>query len=70
MKNYSKISQAIGWNKAKSLIDNGTLQIIGSNYSQINNQGEFTLSENGKKLFKRRHTASKSMYDLIAYEKN
>ena len=62
MENYTSIE----WKEAKTLIDNGTLQIIGSNYSQINNQGEFSLSENGEKLFKRRHTSSKSTYDLIA----
>ena len=58
--------QGINWKDAKALIDNKVLQIIGSNYHQINNQGEFALSENGEKLFKRRHTAAKAMYDLIA----
>jgi len=58
--------KGINWKDAKALIDNKALQIIGSNYHQINNQGEFTLSENGEKLFKRRHTAPKAIYDLIA----
>lgn len=50
----------------KSLIDAGTLKVIGGNAGQINNQGEFTISKDGNKIYKRRHTARKAMYDLIA----
>lgn len=57
---------SVNWKDAKEMIDNGELVIIGSNYSQINNQGEYTLSADGKKMYKRRHTASKVIFDLIA----
>lgn len=56
----------INWKEAKKLIESNQFKIIGSNLSQINNQGEYTLSEDGKRLYKRRHTAAKAIYDLIA----
>lgn len=57
---------SINWKKAKNLIDTNQLTVIGGNYSQINNQGEFTISTDGSKLYKRRHTAFKAIFDLIA----
>ena len=56
----------IDWKEGKQMVESGELQIIGSNFSQINNQGEFTLNEEKTKLYKRRHTAVKAHYDLIA----
>lgn len=56
----------IDWKEAKSLVESGQFQIIGSNLGQINNQGEFTINKEGTKLYKRRHTASRAIYDLIA----
>jgi hypothetical protein len=57
---------AITWKDAKALVESGKLKAIGSNLSQINNQGEFTITADQKKLYKRRHTASKVIFDLIA----
>lgn len=57
---------SINWKEAKALVESGKLKAIGSNLSQINNQGEYTISADQKKLYKRRHTASKAMFDLIA----
>lgn len=56
----------IDYKEAKQMVVSGELQIIGSNLGQINNQGEFTLNKEKTKLYKRRHTAVKAMYDLIA----
>jgi hypothetical protein len=56
----------ISWKEAKQMVESGELQIIGSNLGQINNQGEFTLNREKTKLYKRRHTAAKAHYDLIA----
>ena len=60
---------AINWKDAKALVETGKLKIIGSNIGQINNQGEFTITADQKKLYKRRHTASKVIFDLIAKAK-
>lgn len=57
---------SINWKDAKELIVSGKMKAIGSSLGQINNQGEYTLSEDGQRLYKRRHTAAKAMYDLIA----
>lgn len=57
---------SITWRKALELVNSGELKIIGSNLHQINNQGEFTMSKDGKSLYKRRHSANKAIYDLIA----
>lgn len=57
---------SINWKEAKELVASGKLNIIGNNLGQINNQGEFTLSIDGKRLYKRRHTAAIAHYDLIA----
>lgn len=59
-------TQKIDWKKAKQMVVSGELKIIGSNLHQINNQREFTINEEKTKLYKRRHTAVKSHYDLIA----
>jgi len=56
----------INWKEAKEIVESGKLQIIGSNFGQINNQGEFTISIDGLRLYKRRHSARKAIYDLIA----
>jgi len=60
---------AIDWKEAKRLVESGKLKAIGSNLSQINNQGEYTISADSKKLYKRRHTASTVIFDLIAKDK-
>lgn len=57
---------AINWKDAKALVESKKLKIIGSNLSQINNQGEYTITADQKKLYKRRHSASKVIFDLIA----
>lgn len=57
---------AITWKDAKALVESKKLKIIGSNLSQINNQGEYTITADQKKLYKRRHSASKVIFDLIA----
>lgn len=57
---------SINWKEAKALVESGKLKAIGSNLSQINNQGEYTISADQKNLYKRRHTASKVVFDLIA----
>jgi len=57
---------SINYKEAKQLVESGRLKIIGSNLAQINNQGEYTISADSKKLYKRRHTASKVIFDLIA----
>ena len=57
---------SINWKEAKSLVESGKLKAIGSNLSQINNQGEYTISTDQKNLYKRRHTSSKVIFDLIA----
>lgn len=64
MKNSEFLS--IDWKLAKELVESGQLNAIGSNIHQINNQGEFTINVEKTKLYKRRHTAKKSIYDLIA----
>jgi hypothetical protein len=64
MKNSETFS--IDWKKALALIESGKLKPIGSNLSQINNQGEYYISKDETKLYKRRHTAGKSINDLIA----
>lgn len=56
----------IKWKEAKELVESGRLNAIGSNLGQINNQGEYTISRDGKRLYKRRHTASIAKYDVIA----
>lgn len=58
--------KTINWKEAKNLVESNQLTAIGSNLSQINNQGEYTLSEDGRNLYKRRHSATKAIYDLIA----
>jgi hypothetical protein len=60
---------SINWKDAKALVENGTLTIIGGNEPNINNQGEYTLSADGKKLYKRRWSAIKPTYDIIAESK-
>lgn len=60
---------SINWKEARNLILSGQLTIIGNNMSQINNQGEYTISSDGSKLYKRRHSASKIIFDLIAKKK-
>lgn len=57
---------SINWKEAKALVESGKLKAIGSNLSQINNQGEYTISADQKNLYKRRHTESKVIFDLIA----
>lgn len=57
---------SIDWKLAKQLIQTGQLKAIGTNLGQINNQGEYTISADQKKLYKRRHSASKIIFDLIA----
>jgi hypothetical protein len=57
---------SISWKDAKALVESGKLKIIGSNLGQINNQGEFTITADQKKLYKRRNSASKVIFDLIA----
>lgn len=64
-----KSYKSISWRDAKALIDDGIFEIIGSNYGQINNQGEYRL-EQGEKLFKRRHTAASVIFDLLAQKKS
>jgi hypothetical protein len=56
----------IDWKQAKELVETGELQIIGSNLGQINNQGEFLISKDNTRLYKRRHTANRLTFDLIA----
>lgn len=58
---------SINYKEALSLIDSGKLKAIGANRSQINNQGEYSISADNSKLYKRRHTANKSIFDLIAH---
>lgn len=58
--------KSINWKEAKELVLSGALKAIGSNLGQINNQGEFTISEDGLRLYKRRHSASSAIFDLIA----
>ena len=60
---------SLDWKEVKKLIDSKELEIIGGNYGQINNQGEFTINSTRDKVFKRRHTARNVMYDLIAWIK-
>lgn len=57
---------AIDWKEAKQLVESSQLTPIGSNLGQINNQGEYTISFDGGRLYKRRHTAPIAIYDLIA----
>ena len=57
---------SINWKEAKVLVESKKLKIIGANLSQINNQGEYTITSDGTKLYKRRHSASKVIFDLIA----
>ena len=64
MKTKSFLS--INWKEAQALVESGKLEAIGSNLSQINNQGEYTISADKKNLYKRRHTSSKVIFDLIA----
>lgn len=61
-----KTFTSINWKDAKNLVESGELKAIGANLSQINNQGEYTLSADKNKLYRRRHTASKVVFDLIA----
>lgn len=56
----------IDWKEAKNMIVSGQLKAIGSNLGQINNQGEYTISRDGQRLYKRRFSAVSAMYDLIA----
>ena len=57
---------SISWKEAKGLVESGKLQAIGSNFAQINNQGEYTISDDQQKLYKRRHSSAKAIFDLIA----
>lgn len=66
MKTTNTTFFSIGYKEVKYLLDSLELKAIGSNYSQVNNQGEYTINEEGTKIYKRRHTAAKVCYDLIA----
>lgn len=57
---------SISWKQARQMVENNELEIIGSNLSQINNQGEFSITPDKAKLYKRRHSSSKVVFDLIA----
>ena len=57
---------SINWEEAKQMVEQGKLKAIGSNLSQINNQGEYSISTDRTKLYKRRHSAAKVVFDLIA----
>lgn len=61
---------SIDWKEVKSLLDSSDFKAIGTNYHQVNNQGEYTINKEGTKIYKRRHTAVKSHYDLIANKSN
>jgi hypothetical protein len=58
--------KSINYKEVLSMIADGKLKAIGSIIHQVNNQGEFTINTEETKVYKRRHTASKSIYDLIA----
>jgi hypothetical protein len=57
---------SINWKDAKQLIDDGKLIATHRNYGQIHNQGEYTISADGNRLYKRSLSSPKSQYYLIA----
>ena len=57
---------SINWKDAKKLIDDGKLNATPRNYGQINNQGEYTISADGNRLYKRSLITPKCVYYLIA----
>lgn len=58
---------SINWKEAKQLVDSGKLQAIGErNYGQIHNQGEYAISTDGNRLYKRSFSSPKADYYLIA----
>lgn len=61
---------SIGNKEVKSLLDSGAFKAIGSNYFQVNNQGEYTISADGNKIYKRRYTSATAHFDLIANKVN
>lgn len=56
----------IDYKEVKKLMESKEIPAIGSNIYQVNNQSEYTINEERTKIWKRRHTASKAIYDLIA----
>lgn len=54
--------KTINWKEVKELCDSKLFACIGTAYFQINNQGEFTISLDQTRIYKRRN----SSYDLIA----
>lgn len=69
MKTFTATSKffRIDWKEAKELITSGEMEAIGSNLGQIHNQGEYTISADGKNLYKRR--TGLAFYDKIATRK-
>lgn len=54
----------INYKEVLSMINNGKALLQGNNLSQINNQGEYTTK--GGKIYKRRYSSSKIVFDVIA----
>ena len=52
MKTSNKIR--IDWKQAKELVTSGKMTAIGSNLGQIHPSGEYSISADGKSLYKRR----------------
>ena len=68
MTNTDRQFFAINWKDAKEMVESGQLTIIGSNIHQINNQGEYTITADKTRLFKRRHSAATIIFDIIAHK--
>ena len=66
MENTTSKFFSISHKEVKQLIESGEFSAIGSNLYQVNNQGEYTINEDGNKIYKRRNNATRAHFDLIA----
>lgn len=60
----------INWATAKKLVTSGELTAIGSNLGQINPSGEYYLSADKNRLYKKRNSAPRFIADVIAKKIN